>query len=195
MTIPLFPLGTVLFTGGHLPLRIFEPRYLKMIQQCRKNDTGFGIVLIKDGHEVHTNQEDFLPELYSIGTLAELLHVEEEEQNTLSILVRGVAKFRVDSTWVEEDHLRMGEVTFLQDEPLVDLDSTDSDLKQLLENLTEAPGFPEFVRESIDWNDARDIGNRLAEYLPFANDQKQELLQIESARLRIARIRTILGVA
>ncbi|MBX2878969.1 MAG: LON peptidase substrate-binding domain-containing protein, partial [Granulosicoccus sp.] len=51
MEVPLFPLSTVLFPGGVLPLRIFEPRYLAMIGECMKNQTGFGVVLIEDGNE------------------------------------------------------------------------------------------------------------------------------------------------
>jgi len=47
--IPLFPLRTVLFPGGNLPLRIFEQRYLSMIRECAINDSGFGVCLIKEG--------------------------------------------------------------------------------------------------------------------------------------------------
>jgi len=50
--IPLFPLGTVLFEGGQLPLRIFEPRYVDMISHCMKSSIGFGVVLIRSGSEL-----------------------------------------------------------------------------------------------------------------------------------------------
>ena len=49
--IPLFPLRSVLFPGGFLPLRIFEQRYLTMIRDCARNDSGFGVCLIREGAE------------------------------------------------------------------------------------------------------------------------------------------------
>ena len=49
--IPLFPLRTVLFPGGFLPLRIFEQRYIDMVRECARSDTGFGVCLISEGEE------------------------------------------------------------------------------------------------------------------------------------------------
>ena len=53
MTIPLFPLNTVLLPGGLLPLQVFEPRYVEMLNECVKRKTGFGVVLIKSGKEAN----------------------------------------------------------------------------------------------------------------------------------------------
>ena len=50
--LPLFPLGTVLFPGGRLSLRIFEPRYLDLIRDCTRSSSGFGVCLILEGSEV-----------------------------------------------------------------------------------------------------------------------------------------------
>ena len=47
--IPLFPLPLVLFPGGRLPLQIIEARYLDMLTACVRNDSGFGVVMIKEG--------------------------------------------------------------------------------------------------------------------------------------------------
>ena len=69
--IPLFPLQAVLFPGGFLPLRIFEPRYRTMIKFCLENESEFGVVLIKEGEEVG---ETATP--YEVGTAARILHVE-----------------------------------------------------------------------------------------------------------------------
>ena len=193
MTIPLFPLGTVLFTGGYLPLRIFEPRYLKMVRQCRESDTGFGVVLIREGFEVHQEDEEFPPDLYRIGTLAEIVQFEEVQDNLLSLLTKGIAKFSIDTTWEEDDHLRMGEVSFTRDEPKVLLEDSEIDFKNLLEALVSGPDTPEFVRDSIDWEDANDISTRLADFLPIDLAVKQELLELDSARLRFSKLRTVLG--
>ena len=67
MTIPLFPLNTVLFPQGVLPLRIFEPRYLDMISDCLKNNTGIGVVLIREGKEVGSAAST-----YDVGTMSEI---------------------------------------------------------------------------------------------------------------------------
>ena len=67
-SLPLFPLSTVLFPDGVLPLQIFEVRYLDMISRCLTEDTDFGVVLLTHGHEVRTAQahERFV----ASGTLA-----------------------------------------------------------------------------------------------------------------------------
>ena len=67
MKVPLFPLNTVLFPGGPLPLRIFETRYLEMVRDCVKNDEPFGVLLIRDG------QEAGQATTYDIGTLARII--------------------------------------------------------------------------------------------------------------------------
>ena len=64
--IPLFPLQAVLFPGGPMPLKIFEPRYLGMISRCLKDNAGFGVVLIRDGAEVGPATT------YDVGTLASI---------------------------------------------------------------------------------------------------------------------------
>ena len=55
--IPLFPLRTVLFPGGVLPLRIFEPRYVDMVGRCMREQSGFGVVLIRSGAEARLEAE------------------------------------------------------------------------------------------------------------------------------------------
>ena len=82
--IPLFPLNTVLFPDGLLPLRIFEPRYVDMISECLKSGTGFGVCLISDGQE--TGQA---ASIYEIGTLANIVDFQTEEDGLLGITVLG----------------------------------------------------------------------------------------------------------
>ena len=66
LDIPLFPLQAVLFPGGPMPLKIFEPRYLRMISQCLKEGSGFGVILIREGAEIGPATT------YEIGTLARI---------------------------------------------------------------------------------------------------------------------------
>eukprot|EP01041_Mallomonas_annulata_P018962 gene18962-38121_t len=78
MTIPLFPLGSVLCPGGSLPLRIFEVRYLDMVGKCHKAGTPFGIVALTQGHEVRKPGQGpvgdgFAHEAFNaVGTLVEI---------------------------------------------------------------------------------------------------------------------------
>ena len=68
--LPIFPLYTVLFPGTALPLRIFEPRYKEMLEQCLAGNQRFGISLIRTGTEVGGESEP-----YEIGTVAQILKV------------------------------------------------------------------------------------------------------------------------
>lgn len=189
LTIPLFPLSTVLFNGGYLPLHIFEPRYLRMIKECQAAGIGFGVVLIKEGTEVHEGEGKGLPAIHQVGTLAEIIEVEELPENRLAVMATGGAKFQVGATWEEADHLMMGEVTFVPDEPTSQVREEDADLVDLLEFFVEAREVPSAVRKKIDLTDERDVSLRLADLLPIHSDDKQLLLQMDSPRLRLTTIR------
>ena len=78
--IPLFPLHTVLFPHGTLPLRIFEPRYLEMVSSCLKTERGFGICLIRSGSEVGKAAET-----YDTGTLSEITYFNQQADGLLGI--------------------------------------------------------------------------------------------------------------
>ena len=91
MNIPLFPLSTVLFPEGELKLRLFEPRYLDMVSECLRMDTGFGICLISAGKEAGQAAEFF-----SLGTYARIIDFEQMSDGLLGINVRGERRFRVE---------------------------------------------------------------------------------------------------
>ena len=189
ITIPLFPLSTVLFRGGYLPLNIFEPRYLRMIADCQKADIGFGVVLIKEGEEVHSGKGKNPPDIYSIGTLADILKVEKVGDDRLAVIAVGGAKFRIDSTWLEENQLMMGEVTFIPDEPTGPVRDQDADLVDLLEYFIQAQNIPVGRDRESTLNDERELSLRLADYLPIRDEDKQKLLQMDSPRVRLTTIR------
>ena len=88
--IPLFPLGTVLFPGGTIPLQIFEDRYHSMIQDCLESDSKFGIVLIKEGKEVGGAA---VP--HKVGTLAKITQMREISQNRLYLTAVGETRFTI----------------------------------------------------------------------------------------------------
>jgi Lon protease-like protein len=97
MDLPLFPLNVVLFPGMVLPLHIFEPRYLEMVNRCLVEEIPFGVVLIHEGHEVGGTARP-----WSVGTAARIIRVEREDDERLNIVVVGAQRFRI----LELDHSR-----------------------------------------------------------------------------------------
>ena len=88
--IPLFPLSTVLFPGGTIPLQIFEDRYHSMVQDCLDTDSKFGVVLIKEGQEVGGNA---VP--HQVGTLAKITKIRKLPQNRLYLTAVGETRFNI----------------------------------------------------------------------------------------------------
>ena len=89
--IPLFPLGTVLFPGGPLPLRIFEARYIDLVRRCMREGSGFGVVLILDG----TEAGDTPAQICDVGTYARIVDFSGEPGGLLGIEARGERRFRI----------------------------------------------------------------------------------------------------
>lgn len=110
MLLDLFPLNTVIFPHQKLSLRIFEPRYLKLIETCHREERPFGVCLIREGKEVGAPAIPF-----GIGTsvvIRELLNVSD---NLLSIVVQGERRFRIEHVIQEQPHIK-AEIEWLDDE-------------------------------------------------------------------------------
>jgi Lon protease-like protein len=90
ISLPLFPLNTVLFPGQVLPLHIFEPRYRVMIDQCIDKSWPFGVVLIEEGEDVGAPA---IP--YEVGTTARVTQVERLDDGRLNIISVGEVRFRI----------------------------------------------------------------------------------------------------
>lgn len=88
--LPLFPLHTVLFPQAHLPLQIFEPRYIEMINRCLDQDLAFGVALIREGDEVGGNATP-----YDVGTIAHIQDVAHVGDGRMNIIVAGVTRFKL----------------------------------------------------------------------------------------------------
>jgi Lon protease-like protein len=104
ITLPLFPLNTVLVPGMTLPLRIFERRYLQMVRDCLESDPVFGVVLIKEGQEVG---ESAVP--HRVGTTARILSVERTSPEELHIVTLGEERFLLHGVLHDEPYL-VGEI-------------------------------------------------------------------------------------
>ncbi len=183
--IPLFPLRAVLFDGGRLPLRIFEPRYMDMIGTCMRENGSFGVVLIRRGRDARLGADDEQPQIFDVGTEATVIDFNRLEAGMLGILARGGRKFRIHETWELQNHLLMGRVERLPEEPSGSTTASHRPLTDLLRELSKHP-MVEKLNLEIDFDDARDLGWRLAELLPIDPEIKQRLLELDRPDERLA---------
>ena len=190
--IPLFPLGPVLFPGGRLPLQIFEPRYLDLVRRCTKADSGFGVVLIRDGRETRQAGDVGPPSLFEVGTYARIVDFNPLPNGRLGITCEGDGKFRVQRVWETRDHLAMAAVRFLPEEPLAAVPDEFDGLVKTLRMLLKHPLVEQLGIEA-DLADARAVGWRLAELLPLEAETKQGLLQMQLPRERLLEVRRLVG--
>ncbi len=185
--IPLFPLRTVLFPGGVLPLRIFEPRYVDMVGRCMREQIGFGVVLIRQGVEARAAEDASQPEIFDVGTEARIVDFNQADNGLLGIVAEGARKFSVHSVREQADHLLLGEVEFLAEEPPGELASEHGPLVEVLQELTNHPLIRK-LNPKVDFAEARSVSLRLAELLPIEPEIKQSLLQMRWPKERLTEL-------
>ncbi len=194
--LPLFPLQTVLFPGGVLPLRIFEPRYVDMISHCMRHGEGFGVVLIREGMEARLSPQSNQPDVFETGTQAEIIDFNQADNGLLGIVVRGTRKFVIRDLQEQDDHLLIGHVEFQPEEPAGELSDEHEPLVSVLRELTNHPLVEEMVAmrgAPINFEEARSVSLSLAELLPIDAQIKQSLLQLRWPRERLAELARIVG--
>ena len=183
LRVPVFPLGTVLFPGGALPLKIFEQRYVDMTKACLRDGTPFGVCLIREGTEVGTAA---VPE--AVGCLATIEQWEMPHPGLFHLLARGGDRFRIGDMQVAANHLISATVAPLPSDAPADVDPVCRDVLKAIIERGGAERFPAPLR----LDDAAWIGYRLAELLPLDMRLKQDLLELTDAAARLARLRTML---
>lgn len=196
LQIPLFPLGTVLFPGGHLPLQIFEVRYLDMVKRCQRDGDPFGVVTLQQGHEVQQRnpqggdafvRETFLPE----GTLAQIETLTQPQPGLLQIDCVGAERFRVTHSEKLPHGLWQAEVELLPADPPTllppEMAGMATALRQLHDRLrADQPGLlPPLPTDEAPWQDAGWLANRWAELLPLPTDLKHRLLTLDHPLWRL----------
>ena len=180
--LPLFPLNTVLFPGGPLSLRIFEPRYLDMVRRCGREQSVFGVVLILAGAEVGE-----VTSVAGAGTTARLVDFTTRADGLLGIDCVGEQRFRLLRRWQQPDGLNWAEVEYLPAEPPCALPAAFEHLAQLLRELL--PRLADaYARVPVRYEDAGWVGNRWAELLPLAAAQKQRLLELTDPIERLTQV-------
>lgn len=189
--LPLFPLHTVLFPGGLLPLKIFEARYLDMASECLRERTPFGVCLLKSGAEVAQPDENVaVPE--SVGCLAVIHECDVETVGMLHICAHGTQRFHLLSHRVEADGLLVGMAELLPED--IPLESSDQlakfgacaeVLERIIATIRERDPSSLPFAEPFRFDDPSWVSNRLAEVLPIALRARQKLMELNDAGARI----------
>lgn len=189
---PLFPLRSVLFPGGHLPLRIFEPRYLDMVQRCHTQGQAFGVVALTEGDEVRRREgAGFQAEAFhDVGTLARIDHFEHAQAGLIHIRTRGTHRFRVREPRCLSHGLWVGRLEPLPVDPSVpipeDLRLAARELQDLLAGWAERVAPEDLpVQPPHAWDDAGWLANRWAELLPMPTAERQRLMAMDNPLLRL----------
>lgn len=182
--LPLFPLGTVLYPGGWLPLRIFEPRYLDMVRECARSGSGFGIVC-------QFADEDGNPQANArIGTEAMIGDFYTTDDGLLGITVFGKRRFAIEEVSSRQNGLIDGRVVWLPEPDAFPVPPEYGALANLLNELIRRAGKDYPLQADTD--NAVTLAWRLAELLPFETDTRQDLLEQPDPRARLDQLLVLL---
>lgn len=186
LTIPVFPLNSVLFPEGPLPLRIFEARYLDMVSECMKTGHGFGISMITSGDEIGKAAA-----IREVGTLTRIMDWHQRHDGLLGITIVGVQRFRILSKNVLKNQLTEATVELIANEDRVSLPEEYIPMADFLRQLIkQVPHLYSSI--DIKYDDATWVGSRLAELLSFSLEQKQELLELREPIQRLDLLREMM---
>jgi len=196
-SLPLFPLGSVLFPGGRLPLRVFEVRYLDMVRKCARAGAPFGVVALSEGQEVR--QAGAPPEqFHTVGTLAHIAQLQYPQAGLMHLLCEGTQRFRVRERRCLPHGLWVADIELIdQDLPVevpADLQPAAQALAQLLQTLrtqhADDPGLA--LPESLHLQDCGWVANRWCELLPVPTALRQQLMELENPLLRLELVADVL---
>ncbi len=181
MEIAIFPLQTVLFPEGTLPLRLFEQRYLDMAKDCLRDELPFGVSLIASGAEVGAPAEP-----HEVGTLARIVDWDMPQLGLLQVTTQGGERFQIRERWANAKGLLRAVVEILPEEGPAPLSHEHSRLLPLLKRALEelasqgnAPPAPYRLHDAA-WG-----AWRFCELLPLPIELKQDLLELDSHHERL----------
>ena len=209
-SLPLFPLGTVLYPGGLLPLQIFEVRYLDMIGKCHKAGAPFGVVSLSEGSEVrkpaHAASKNTPPSgdgfaheaFHDVGTLARIDAFSIPQPGLIRIECTGMQRFKINRREKLKHGLWIADVTQLDDDMAVgippDLQKTADALDKLIQQLEHSdtanakmPIHTPYRLQDCGW-----VANRWCELLPMPVALKQQLMELDNPLLRLELVCDIL---
>jgi hypothetical protein len=204
--LPLFPLHTVLFPGGSLPLQIFEVRYLDMIGSRHKTGEPFGVVCLSEGSDTRRRVsattdgslagDGFAPEaFFPVGTLARITKFERPQPGLMMIACVGTQRFRVERSEQLKHGLWVADVELLADDAEVgvpdDLTFTREGLQGVVRNIelslaqSGEASVETVLRQPYRWDDCGWLANRWSELLPLQAELKHRFMALDSPLLRL----------
>jgi Lon protease-like protein len=218
-SLPLFPLGAVLFPAGRLPLQIFEVRYLDMINRCHKTGAPFGVVALSRGAEVQKRESGsgpsepaasglsqdgnaFAVEAFeSFGTLATITQLQRPQPGLIVVQCLGTRRFQITKREKLKHGLWVADVTLLSDDQLVsvppDLQGVADSLGQIIRNLQlqRVPLEQWPFTEPYNLSDCAWVANRWCELLQLPLHVKHGLMALENPLIRLELVRDLLEQA
>jgi Lon protease-like protein len=187
--LPLFPLSTVLFPGGKLPLKIFEARYLDMAAQCLRNQQPFGVLCLIEGREAGPNPQTVRFE--AVGTLARIEQADAPQSGILRLACIGTQRFRlIDLPTQSASGLWSAPIERLPlDTPVAPPQSLHGTVVALQQaaNWLHAQGLA-LMAQPWHLDDAGWVANRWSELLPLALSIRQQLLELDDPLARLVRV-------
>ena len=184
-TVFIFPLNTVLFPGGRLPLRVFEQRYIEMTKRCIADDRPFGVCQIKEGQETGTPA---VPE--AIGCLARILEWDMPQLGVFQLQTEGTQRFRLLRSEVARNGLISATIETLPPEEAKT--PTSALCAEVLHAIIDKIGTDQFPKPH-HFDDAAWIGYRLSEILPIDRVTRQRMLQLSDPTERLAQLEQVLN--
>ncbi len=177
--IPLLPLKTVLFPGGKLPLKVFEPRYMDMVSACLSDKKPFGICLIRYGEETGNPARHA-----GTGCIADITDWDMQQQGVLNIQVLGGQRFHIENTRIEPNGLIVASGVLIAAELPQPILANHQACATLLRRLIEHLGVERFF-PPLNYGDAVWVSYRLAELLPLKLSVRQNMLEMNDCQVRI----------
>jgi Lon protease-like protein len=196
VVIPVFPLSHVLLPGMPLPLHIFEQRYRDLLEDIAAAPGGgaFGVVALRSGSEtLMPRRPDGIPDVEDVGTLAEILEIEQQDDGTADLLSVGSRRFRIESLVTDGKAYLRAEVTYLDETDgalTVELATRARELIEVFDAILMRLAGRATGAELP--SDAQQLAYQIAARLPLPPDERQELLSAETTADRLTRLATLL---
>ena len=192
--LPVFPLSNfIIFPKTTVPLNIFEPRYVEMINDSMKSNKLIGMIQPR----VLNNQDDFTPELYQVGCMGKITSFKETEDGRYLIDLKGIIRFRILEEINSDKKYRECKIDFQnfyedlenkkEELKFSDLELIFKDLKTLFERRGFIINWKGLEKQSLD-----ETINALAMASPFTLEEKQVLLEAKDLKIRKTKIAEIL---
>jgi len=192
--LPIFPLSNfIIFPKTTVPLNIFEPRYIDMVNDSMKSDKLIGMIQPKK-----SGNDLVVPELHNIGCLGKIISFKETEDKRYLIELKGLIRFEITREIETDKKYRQYEVDFkrfnhdlsnkTEQLKFSDLELIFKDLRTLFEKRGFIINWKELEKQSLD-----ETLNALAMASPFSLEEKQVLLEAESLSIRKNKIAEILS--